>query len=174
MGGIAMGLMSGLGEVGAALSHRENGAAKIIQSAIAENIAAQRYGDTYNRALSTYTANRGTFADARDSYFNKNYSLAQLGYGATDQSNTAYGNYGANASGLTTGYGQNQANLTTGSGNVQGQNAVTKGNLYGQIPGYVAGFGNNSLAYYYSRQPQGGFTNLGPYTNPLPTNPAKR
>lgn len=49
MGGIAMGLMNGLGEIGAALSHRENGAAKIIQSAIQENIAAQNANNQLTR-----------------------------------------------------------------------------------------------------------------------------
>ena len=49
VGGIATGLMSGLGEVGAALSHRENTAAKMIQDAIQQNIAAQQGAQALTR-----------------------------------------------------------------------------------------------------------------------------
>ena len=49
IGGIASGLMVGLGEIGAALSHRQNVAAGIIQNAISESIASQQNAQALTR-----------------------------------------------------------------------------------------------------------------------------
>lgn len=49
LGGIATGIVAAFGEIGAALSHRQNLAAQMIQSAIQENIASQQGSQALSR-----------------------------------------------------------------------------------------------------------------------------
>ncbi len=49
IGGIAVGLVSGLGELGGALSHRENAAGKMIQGAIQQSIQTQNANNQLSR-----------------------------------------------------------------------------------------------------------------------------
>src|SRR6266566_1947829 len=82
----------------------------------AQGVASTQYGQAYNRAFQTSLANYQSGMENQTNRFNRNYSLGQMGYGATASENAARENFGNQIMGLDERTGQNVAGMQLGLG----------------------------------------------------------
>jgi hypothetical protein len=122
----------------------------------------------FNQGLQTFNTNYGVYRDNRDTAWNQNMGLAQLGYGAST-------NYGNNAGNYYTNQGNANAGATIAGGNAYAGALGNLGNLAQQGLYYGAAYNQPRMQpynapQYYSGLPQGQVpgTNVGaPYAPPV-------
>lgn len=107
-----------------------------------QDYASNEYGAAYGRAASEYDRNFNNafnvFNANQTNKFNRLASLANVGQTATAQSNSAYGNYGANVSNAAMQTGSTLADLSTQAGNARASGYVGAGNAWNTSLGNFA------------------------------------
>lgn len=107
-----------------------------------QDYASNEYGAAYGRAASEYDRNFNNafnvFNANQTNKFNRLASLANVGQTATAQSNSAYGNYGANVSNTAMQTGSTLSDLSTQAGNARASGYVGAGNAWNTSLGNFA------------------------------------
>lgn len=109
-----------------------------------QDMASQEYGNSFNRALTGYNANRG----AQDTRYNRLASMAGLGQTAMGQTQNAAQNYATNVGNTFQGQGNAMAAGTVGGANVitggisSGINAMNNYNMMNQLNNNGSMYGN--------------------------------
>ena len=124
-----------------------------------QDMASQEYGNSFNRALTGYNANRG----AQDTQYNRLASQAGLGQTAMGQTQNAAQNYATNVGNTFQGQGNAMAAGTVGGANAitggisSGINAMNNYNMMNQLNnnGSMYGGYNGTTGYTGGADPLG-------------------
>lgn len=130
-------------------------------------LANTTYGDTFNRALSTYNTNYSTFRNNQNDLYNRLFGTTQLGAGAAGAYNsTSAGTTNALNSNLI-GNAEMVGNDIMGVGNAQAAGRIGSTNaLLGGIGGAANAAGQTLQSLLGAKNASGGYT-----TNSYPTLP---